>query len=102
MCSGWLRDVSSLECCVLISWEFPHRLQVEAEISGEEGSLVERRVPGGHFPLQNLPREAEGATTPCMQMQGTLHAKAWRSGKHTGQGVKKSVSSKSGRLDRDD
>lgn len=61
---------------------------------------MERKVPGGHFPLQNLHREAEEVTTPCMQMQGTLWERAWRIGRHTGQGVKKSVSSKSGRLDR--
>lgn len=58
--------------CVLISWEFPRRLQVEAE------------VPGVHFPLQNLRREAEGVTTPCMQMQGALYGKAWRNGRYTG------------------
>lgn len=83
--------------CPDIIWVPMYHVQA----SGRGRDFWRGEVPGGHFPLQNLHGEAEGVMAPWMQTQGTLYARAWGSGRHTGQGVKKSVSSKSGRWDRD-
>lgn len=106
-CVSPQRDVQLCLCAglpwrCLESWTlYPDTMWVPTQASGRGRDFWRGGAPGGHFPLQNLHREAQGVTTPCMEMWGTLYTRAWRSGRHMGQGVKKSVSNKSGRLDRD-